>query len=52
MMDSIKEELWAWEGINKKKKVTRLIPLTVWSIIWKERNGKVSYGIENDIYYD
>lgn len=47
---TIKEELGAWTGFGKKKKkLTRLIPLTVFWIVWKETNGRMFEETENNI---
>lgn len=48
MAGSVREELSAWERLRKKKKVTRLIPLIVWWIVWKKRNRRVFERVESD----
>lgn len=43
---SVKSELLAWDGLYKKNKSSRLIPLTIFWVIWKERNNKAFDGKE------
>lgn len=45
---SIKAELLAWEGLTFKNKCFRLIPLTIFWIVWKERNNRIFEGIERN----
>lgn len=40
MAGSVKDELWAWARLCKKKKQLMLIPLTVLWVVWKERNNR------------
>lgn len=46
---SVREELWAWKGLCNKKKLVKLIPLTIFWVIWKERNSKAFDGIEGEM---
>lgn len=41
-------ELWAWVGICKKKTHLFLIPLTIFWMVWKERNVTDFYESERD----
>lgn len=31
---------WVWDGIGKKSEVVKLIPLTIFQVVWKERNNR------------
>lgn len=46
---SIREEIWAWQGIGRDVKFFSLIMLTMFWIIWKERNRRVFEGVESDV---
>lgn len=35
---SIREELWAWECVHLNSRLIKLIPLTIFWVLWKERN--------------
>lgn len=48
MTECVRNELWAWVGICKKKHHLLLIPITILSVVWKERNGRVFEGIKNN----
>lgn len=39
---SILDELLAWEGLSYHRKTFRLVPLTIFRIIWKEKNNRAS----------
>lgn len=47
MAGNVCKELWAWTGFCKKKHLF-FIPLTIFWIVWKERNTRVFEGIETD----
>lgn len=44
---SINNELWAWEGFALNNHVTRLIPLIIFWVMWKEKNNRAFEGIED-----
>lgn len=48
IIGSVREQLWAWKGLCKKKKFVKLIPLTIFWVIWKECNSGAFDGIEDD----
>lgn len=48
MAGNVKNELWAWAGICKKKKHLFFISLTIFWDVWKERNVRVFEEIETD----
>lgn len=48
MADSITSELLAWEGLSSRNKLFKLIPLTIFWVIWKERNKRAFEGKELD----
>lgn len=45
---SVREELWTWDGVCKKNKLLRLIPLSIFWVVWKERNLRAFEGIKKD----
>lgn len=49
MAGSIHKELLAWESLLSYNKAACLIPLTIFWILWKERNNCVFEGIENTL---
>lgn len=50
MSRSISDELWAWEGVQLDSSLIKLIPLTIFWVIWKERNSITFEGKETDLY--
>lgn len=48
ILGSVREELWASEGLCKKKKFVKLILLTIFWVIQKERNSRALDGIEGE----
>lgn len=48
MNKNIHAELLAWEDFSSKRKMLRLIPLTIIWVHWKERNNRAFEGIELD----
>lgn len=49
MAENVYTELWAWTGYRKKKKDLFLIPLTIFCVVWKEKNVRSFEGIETNI---
>lgn len=47
MAGTVKEELLAWEMLSRKNKKFRLIPLTIFWVVWNERNNKAFEGKED-----
>lgn len=47
---SVKEEIWVWGDLGLKKEIAKLIPLTIFWIIWKERNLRPFERIEVGTY--
>lgn len=45
---SVKAELLAWESIAAKNKHYRLIPLTIFWVVWKERDNRIFEGLEEN----
>lgn len=45
----VRDEIWVWEGICKKKKIINNIPLTISWVVWKEMNRSVFEEIEWEI---
>lgn len=41
---TLREELWAWGNVCKQKKHANLIPLTIFWVLWKERNRRAFEG--------
>lgn len=37
IVGSMRDELWAWEGLHKKRQVVNLIPLTIFWILWEKK---------------
>lgn len=40
MAGSLGDEIWAWRGICDCRKHVEIIPLTIFWMVWKERNKK------------
>lgn len=47
MVGSISKELLAWEGLSPKSPVARLIPLTIFWILWRKMNNRAFEGRED-----
>lgn len=43
---SVRDELWVWAKICKKKTYLNLIPLSIFWVIWKERNARAFERVE------
>lgn len=43
-------EIWAWDGLYVKGNIANLIPLTVFWVLWKEKNSRVFDGVESSVY--
>lgn len=48
-MGSVKDELWALAGLRKKKTYLLLIPLSIFWVVWNERNAKLFEDIEREV---
>lgn len=48
MDNTVYGELLTWEGLGKRNKFFQLIPLTIFWVIWKERNKRAFDGKELD----
>lgn len=48
IVENVCTELMAWEGLGSKNKSIRLISLTIFWVIWEERNNRTFDGIESD----
>lgn len=48
MAGSVRDELWAWAGLCKKKKTYLLIPLSIFLAVWNESNVRVFEGIKRE----
>lgn len=48
MAGSVRDELWAWAGLYKKRTHLLLIPLSIRWVVWKERNASAFDEIERD----
>lgn len=44
------EEIWAWEGLNRKRNFVKMIPLIVFWVLSKKRNCRAFEGKEIDLY--
>lgn len=44
----VKDELFAWEGLCKRKTNYKIIHLIIFWIIWKERNNRAFEGKKSD----
>lgn len=44
----LKNEIWAWEGISKRRKIVNCIPLTTFWVVWKERNSRIFENIKEE----
>lgn len=49
MTGSVEGEIWAWDELSVKNKIANLIPLTVFWVIWKERNSRDFDSVESSI---
>lgn len=49
IVGSVREDLWAWKGLCKKRTQLKLIPLTIFWVIQKEPNNRVFDGIESEL---
>lgn len=49
MADTVKDELWAWKGLVKRKNTLALIPLAIFWVLWKGRSRRVFEGVEEGI---
>lgn len=49
MAGLVKNELWVWAGICNKKSFLKLVPLSIFQVIWKERNSFAFDEIEGEI---
>lgn len=45
---NVRDEIWAWKGINDGKKQGGLILFVIFWVVWKEKNKKVFEGVEAD----
>lgn len=51
MAENVSRELLAWAGFCKKTMHLSLIPLTIFWVVWKERNAKAFENIETNFTY-
>lgn len=50
MVNTGREKVWTWKGVSgRKKKQLGLISLTIFWVVWKERNRRTFQGVEEDI---
>lgn len=47
MTSSMRDEIWASKGMGGRRKQAGLIPLTIFWIVWKERNQKAFDGVDD-----
>lgn len=47
---SVLAEVWAWGEIQSTKNIVKIISLTIFWVIWKEKNFRAFKGVEVDSY--